>query len=171
MLYILRLNKHLFFSNRLRMFVYRKLLGMKMGKFCIIWAGNRINDASKITLGNHVIIGPNNVFLVRGGLEVGNNVNISGFSYFISQEHDVNDPWGHTKLAPIKIEDHVWVATNSTIMPGVTLGEGCVVAAGSVVVKDVPPYTVVGGNPAKPIKNRSRDIKYRLSDTRGIKWL
>jgi maltose O-acetyltransferase len=53
---------------------------------------------------------------------------------------------------PVKIEDDVWIGGNATIVPGVTIGEEAVVAAGSVVTKDVPPKTLVGGNPAKVIK-------------------
>jgi len=170
-LYALRLNKHIFFSNRFRMFIYKTIVGIPIGKDSIIWAGNRINDASNLKIGSNVIVGPNNVFLIRGGLIVGNNVNLSGFSFYISQEHDVNDPFGHTKLAPIIIDDNAWIATNSTIMPGVTIGKGAVVAAGSVVTKSVPPYSVVAGNPAKEIKKRSKDIRYLLKDVSGMKWL
>jgi acetyltransferase-like isoleucine patch superfamily enzyme len=170
-LYILRIAKHIIFSNTLRMFFYKKIIGIPIGKKSIIWAGNKINEASNLKIGNNVIIGPANVFLIRGGLVIGNNVNLSGFSFFISQEHDVNDPYSHTKLSPIVIKDNAWIATNSTILPGVTIGEGSVVAAGSVVTKNVPPYSVVAGNPAKEIKKRNKTIKYVLSDIHGIKWI
>jgi acetyltransferase-like isoleucine patch superfamily enzyme len=56
-------------------------------------------------------------------------------------------------------------------MPGVHVGKGAVVAAGSVVTKNVLPYSVVAGNPAKEIKKRSKDIKYLLKDVSGMKWL
>lgn len=169
--YLLRLNKHIFFSNSLRMFIYKIIIGIPVGKDSIIWAGNRFNDVTKFKIGANVIIGPGNVFLIRGGLIIGNNVNLSGFSFYISQGHDVDDPFGHTKLDPIIIDDNVWIATNSTIMPGVHVGKGAVVAAGSVVTKNVLPYSVVAGNPAKEIKKRSKDIKYLLKDVSGMKWL
>ena len=57
-------------------------------------------------------------------------------------------------MKPIVIEDYVWIATGAMILPGVTVGEGAVVAAGSVVTKDVPPWTVVAGNPAREVKKR-----------------
>ncbi len=170
-LVVLRLAKHLIFSNRLRMWLYRSILGMEMGRECIVWAGNRFNDISGFSMGNNVIIGPGNVFLIRGGIEIGNNVNLSGFSYFISQAHDVNDPYGHTSLGKIRIKDDAWVATHAMIMPGVIIGKGAVVGAGAVVVKDVPDYVVVAGNPAHQIGRRSPDIRYRLNDTSGMKWL
>lgn len=168
---ILRLAKHFFFSNRLRMWLYRYVVGMRIGEDCVVWAGNKFNIITDFSMGNNVIVGPNNVFLIRGGIEIGNNVNLSGFSFFISQSHDVNDPHGHTLLAKIKIKDDAWVATHAMIMPGVTIGRGAVVAAGAVVLKDVPDYVVVAGNPAKQVAMRSPDIRYRLKDTKGMKWL
>lgn len=170
-LIVLRLNKHLIFSNWLRMWFYRSCLSMNMGSDCIIWGDNKFNDISDFSMGNNVIVGPGNTFLIRGGLAIGNNVNLSGFSFFISQSHDVNDPYGHTELKKITIQDDVWIATNSMIMPGVNVGKGAVVAAGSVVVNDVLDYAVVAGNPARQIGTRSPDIQYRLNDTKGLKWL
>ena len=63
--------------------------------------------------------------------------------------HDLNDSSFSTKGAPVNIEDNVFVFSNAMIMPGVTIGEGAIVLAGSVVTKDVEPWTIVGGNPAK----------------------
>ena len=170
-LIVLRLNKHLIFSNWLRMWFYRSFLSMNMGSDCIVWADNKFNDISDFSMGSNVIVGPGNTFLIRGGLSIGNNVNLSGFSFFISQSHDVNDPYGHTELKKITIQDNAWIATNTMIMPGVNIGKGAVVAAGSVVVKDVPDYAVFAGNPARQIGTRSPDIRYRLDDTKGLKWL
>jgi len=59
------------------------------------------------------------------------------------------------------IHDHVWIGARAIICPGVTIGEGAVVAAGAVVTQDVEPYTIVGGNPARYIKDRTRDLVYR----------
>ncbi len=60
------------------------------------------------------------------------------------------------------IGDRVWIAYRAVILPGVTIGEGAVVAAGAVVSRDVAPYTIVAGNPAQPVGTRSRDLDYRL---------
>lgn len=166
----LRINKFIIL-NKLRMFIYKKILGLNIGENSIIWCGNIFNDITDTKIGKNVIIGPNNVFLIRGGIDIGNNVNLSGFSFFISQSHNYNDPYGHTTIAKIVIKDNAWVATASTILPGVIIGEGAVVAAGSVVVRNVPNYAVVAGNPAKIVGKRNKEIKYVLNDSTGIKWL
>jgi acetyltransferase-like isoleucine patch superfamily enzyme len=65
--------------------------------------------------------------------------------------------WSHVKIAPIKICDKVWIGFNAIILKGVTIGEGAVVGAGSVVTKDVPPWTIVAGNPARVIREIPED--------------
>ena len=72
----------------------------------------------------------------------------------ITGSHDISSPAFKLTTKSIAIGDNVWVATGATILPGVMIGEGAVVAAGAVVTKDVEPWTVVGGNPAKFIKKR-----------------
>lgn len=169
--YILLLNRYIFFSNRLRMWVYRKVLKLKIGENSILWVGNKINAPEELTIGRNTIIGPNNVFLSRGGVEIGNNVNISGFCFFISQGHALSgSDFTKTKLKKIQIKDRAWIATNSTIMPGVTIEEGGVVGAGSVVTKNVEPWNIVAGNPARVIGVREIDENYSLDDQRGLKW-
>ncbi|WP_425562996.1 DapH/DapD/GlmU-related protein [Mucilaginibacter gynuensis] len=64
----------------------------------------------------------------------------------------------------VVIEDYAWLCSRSVILPGVTIGKGAVVAAGAVVTRDVQPYTVVGGIPAKPIAKRMEDLTYDLGD-------
>lgn len=171
-LYAVRLNRYVFFSGRLRMFVYRRLVGMRIGRDTILWAGNIINDPTGLVVGDNCIVGPGNVFLSRGGIEIGNNVNISGFSYFVSQGHDVHaKDFTATTLAPVTIGNHAWIATHAVVLPGVRIGCGAVVAAGAVVTRDVLPFTVVAGNPARPIKKRQREIAYLLNATGGMTWL
>ncbi len=100
------------------------------------------HDDGEIHIGNRVLIGPD-VKIYAGG-----------HSIIPSERLKVED--GKMKLISmpksVKIEDDVWIGGNATIVPGVTIGEEAVVAAGSVVTKDVPPKTLVGGNPAKVIK-------------------
>lgn len=167
---MLRFNRHVFFSNRLRMWIYRSL-GVTCANGSIIWCGNRINHADRISIGANSIVGPNNVLLSQGGIRIGDNVNISGFSFIISQEHNILSPGLETTLAEVVIEDYVWLATNVTVLPGVRIGRGAAVAAGSVVTKDVAPCAVVGGVPAKQIGTRPERFEYHTRDDRGLKWL
>lgn len=152
------------------MAIYRSL-GVKAAPHAIIWCGAKMNHPQNITIGQNSIVGPETVFLSQGGVVIGKNVNISGFSYIISQEHNVHSPGLETILDTVFIDDFAWLATNVTILPGVRIGRGALVAAGAVVSKDVAPHTVVGGVPAKKIGMRSRDIRYHTKDDRGLKWL
>lgn len=85
---------------------------------------------------------------------IGKNVCIGEDVRLLTGSHDVASPHFDLVTKPITINDNVWVATGAIILPGVTIGEGAVVAAGAVVTKDVEPWTVIGGNPAKFIKKR-----------------
>jgi maltose O-acetyltransferase len=80
----------------------------------------------------------------------------------VTADHDLQDPGFAGRLGPITIGDRAWLASRSTVVRGVTIGEGAVVAAGAVVTQDVPPWTVVGGVPARKIGERSREQHYRI---------
>jgi len=112
-----------------------------------------------LKMGHNSSIGPYSYIGCSGYIEIGNNVMISPRVSIYSENHnfdDVNVPMidqGVTRSF-VKIEDDCWIAANSIILAGVTVGRGAVVAAGSVVTRDVPPYSVVAGNPAKIVKVR-----------------
>ena len=167
---LLRVNRHIVFSNALRMWIYRQL-GVEAEEGAIIWCGARINHPGRIRIGRNSIVGPDTVLLSQGGIRIGENVNISGFSFIISQEHNVRSPGLETTLAEVVIEDYAWLATNVTVLPGVRIGRGAVVAAGAVVTRDVDACVVVGGNPARRIGSRPDEFAYHTRDDRGLKWL
>ena len=87
-------------------------------------------------------------------ITIGSRVCISEDVRLLTGTHKLTSPTFDLVTKPITIKDNVWVATGAIVLPGVTIGEGAVVAAGAVVTKDVEPWTVVGGNPAKMIKKR-----------------
>lgn len=89
-----------------------------------------------------------------GGLRIGANASVSPEVAILTSSHDVNDPNFITVNHGVVIEDHAWIGTRATILPNVTIGRGAVVAAGSVVTRDVPPLTIVAGVPAKPVGTR-----------------
>lgn len=112
---------------------------------------------SKITIGENSLIGEYSVVRGQGGVEIGDRVFTSPFSQIIAVNHIFDDPkvsfveQGITAEGII-IEDDVWIGASAIITDGVKVGKGSVVAAGAVVTKDVPPFTVVAGVPAKEIK-------------------
>lgn len=80
---------------------------------------------------------------VRGSLRIGDDVSISPEVMILTASHPVDDPEFRVATRPVVIEDHVFVGSRAMIMPGVTLGRGCVVAAGTIVTRDVPPLAIV----------------------------
>ena len=112
---------------------------------------------SHIKIGKDSLIGEYSVLRGQGGIEIGDRVYTSPFTQIIAVNHVFDDPnrsfveQGITAEG-IVIEDDVWLGAGAVITDGVRVGKGAVVAAGAIVTKDVPPHTVVGGVPAKPIK-------------------
>ena len=118
-----------------------------------------IAQKGHIRLGHHVTVNPFCVLYGHGGLTIGNNVLIASHTVMIPANHQFDDlsipirEQGESYLG-ITIEDDVWIASRATILDGVTIGKGAVVAAGAVVTKDVPPLAIVGGIPAKVLRYR-----------------
>lgn len=146
-------------SRRFRLYYY-KLAGLKCGKNVSICRYTDLLAIEKLKIGNGVNIGWRCTVDSRGEIEIGNNVVIASDSILLTAGHDVNDKHFSARYKKIIIEDRAWICTRSTILGGVKIGEGAVVAAGSVVTKDIPPYTIVGGVPAKVIGKRTSDLEY-----------
>ena len=147
----------------LRMRLY-KWLGVSFDdpRQTTIMLGTHVEKPGKLRIGSRSVIGPGCLLDARGGLTIGQSVNITGDCRFMSAKHDVNDPDFTAVFEPIVVGDRAWVALGATVLGGVTIGEGAVVAAGAVVTKDVEPYSVVGGVPAVKIGDRSRGLRYEL---------
>jgi tetrahydrodipicolinate N-succinyltransferase len=98
-----------------------------------------------------------------GGLVIGRNVSISAGVWMVTGTHDLSDPDFRDEYKPIVIDDYAWIGARATILAGVTIGKGAVVMAGAVVMRDVPPFAVVGGVPARIVGERSlKDPAYSL---------
>ena len=105
-----------------------------------------------IHIGKNVFINSGCHFQDQGGIYIGNHALIGHNVVLATIDHDLNPFDRSNHYAPIRIGDRVWIGSGAVITKGVTIGEGAVVAAGAVVTKDVPPYAVVGGVPARFIK-------------------
>jgi acetyltransferase-like isoleucine patch superfamily enzyme len=122
-----------------------------------VWTPQRLSIGAGVSIGRHVLLD------ARGGLEVGDGANISSYTRFMTAKHVVDDPDFAHLYEPIVIGDHAWVALGATVLGGVTIGAGAVVAAASVVTADVAPYTVVGGAPARLLRERrSGPLDYHI---------
>lgn len=100
-----------------------------------------------------------------GGVIIGNNVDIAQETNIWSEQHDYNSSTYKSVCKEVIIEDYVWLASRVTVLPGVHIGRGAVVASGAVVTKDVPPLAIVAGIPAKIIGYRKEEaLQYKLGD-------
>lgn len=124
--------------------LYLQRLGVKMGTNTYSNIGFRVvsdDYKTRVIIGNNVSIAPNVLVISTSSANNGNKIN--QLTYV--REH-------LTKASEIIVDDEVWIGANVTILPGVHIGECAIIGAGSVVTKDVDPYTIVAGNPARPIR-------------------
>jgi acetyltransferase-like isoleucine patch superfamily enzyme len=142
---------------------YRRVAGIEIGAGSALLLGQYIHIRGRaqpgkrgIVIGRDTVINQGCCLDGRGGLRIGDQVDISPGAWLLTDSHDLHDPAFPEALAPVTVGDYVWIGSRALILPGVALGEGAVVAAGAVVTRDVPPYTVVGGVPARPIGTRSQ---------------
>ncbi|GAB3611867.1 hypothetical protein GCM10027415_02070 [Humibacter ginsengisoli] len=148
-------------SHRVRGFFYRRA-GLTMDRSSSIHWRAEFYAPERIAIGPHCTIGDSSFLDGRSGLTIGESVNLGSHVTIYTRQHDVDSPDFAEVGGPVTIGDHAWVSSHAIILPGVTVGQGAVVAAGAVVTKDVAPYTLVGGNPARYIRDRSRDLHYKL---------
>jgi putative colanic acid biosynthesis acetyltransferase WcaF len=123
--------------------------GSKVDPSCRIWAPWNLSIGSYTALAEGV-----DCYTVDR-IEIGSKVAVSQRAFLCTASHDISSLRRPLTHAPIRIADHAWVCAQAIIYPGISLGEGAVVAAGSIVTKDVNAWEVVGGNPAKLIKSRN----------------
>ncbi|MDY4040326.1 MAG: glycosyltransferase [Prevotella sp.] len=139
---------------------YLKAMKMQIGEGTFVMKRNYIMVPQKIKIGSHSHINRGCILDGRGGIRIGSNVSISYNVSLLTGSHDHTTPQFRGVFLPITIEDYVWVGANATILQNVTLGQGAVICAGAVVTKDVEPYSIVGGIPARKIGTRNRNLDY-----------
>jgi maltose O-acetyltransferase len=156
-------------SHNFRKFIYR-IAGIKIGKGSTIHMKARFYDPRNIVIGEDTIIGEGIVLDGRDKLLIGNHVDIATEVMIYNSQHDVNQENFDATNAKVIIEDYVFIGPRVIILAGVTVGRGAVIGAGAVVTKDIPPYAIVGGVPAKIIgERRNKDLHYRLGRARWFR--
>ena len=157
-------------SHTVRKFLYRNVFCMEIHKKAVIYGGCEFRAPWNISIGKS-IIGLGSILDGRNGIEIKNNVCTATECYIWTEQHDINDPmFGTSKKENKKviIDDHAWITSRTTILPGVHVGEGAVVAAGAVVTKDCEPFSVYVGIPAKKIAERNNNLKYELCENNSF---
>jgi acetyltransferase-like isoleucine patch superfamily enzyme len=135
------------------------LNGAKFGQRTIIYPGVWIAPGRNLSVGDDVDFALDVIVTTGGGVSIGNRVLIGYRAQILSTNHVIPENKGkvfgagHSKK-PVSIADDVWIGANSIILPGVSIGEGAVIAAGSIVTKSVRAFSIVAGVPAKEIKKR-----------------
>lgn len=136
-----------------------RAFGAKIGKGVVIKPGVRVKYPWRLSVGDHCWLGEDCWIDNIADVRIGSNVCLSQGSYFCTGNHDWTDPSFRLVEQSIAVNDGAWVGAKATVCPGVTVGAGAVVAAGSIASRAVPAYEVHAGNPAKFV--RKREIRKR----------
>jgi acetyltransferase-like isoleucine patch superfamily enzyme len=154
-------------SHFIRNFAYTKILRIDIEKHAIIYGGAEIRTPNKLKIGKGTIIGNFAILDARNGINIGENVNFSHGVWLWTEQHDYNCPnfsTNNPKNKTITIKDRAWLGPRVIVLPGCTIGEGAVVAAGAVVTKDIEPFSLNGGVPCKKIGERNQNLKYIFTE-------
>jgi len=140
---------------------------MKIGKGSTIHMWANFFQPKNIKIGEGSIIGDHTFLDGRDKLTIGNHVDIASNVLIYNSEHDIEAEDFSAREEPVEIGDYVFIGPRAIILPGVKVGKGAIIAAGAVVSKNVPDFTIVGGVPAKTIGERKNmNLKYKLGRAR-----
>ena len=153
-------------SYKIRNWIYRYVFLMKITKNTIIMGGCEVRSPWNFTA-DRCSIGSNCILDARAGISFGEDVCLGSGVHIWTMEHDLYDPYFRVTCnhsCPVSIENHSWICSDSTILPGVKIGQGCVIAARACVTKDCESFTIYGGCPAKKIGVRPKDLRYHIAE-------
>ena len=145
----------------IRHWYLRNIMKIPLGRGCAIHM-NCFFSGRHVVVGNNSIINRNVYIDGRSPVEIGNNVSISLEAMIFSMTHDIRSAGFDPVRKTTRISDFAWVGARAMILPGITIGKGAVVGAGAVVTRDVEPFEIVAGVPAKKIGERRHDLSYTL---------
>ena len=144
--------------------IMSRLIGKKVDDSFRMFPPFYTDFGKNITIGKDVFINSGCHFQDQGGIEIGDGALIGHNVVLATINHDLNPKENRKNhYAAIKIGAHVWIGSNATILPGVTIGDWAVVAAGAVVTRDVPAMTVVGGVPAGVLRTIQEEERYETA--------
>jgi acetyltransferase-like isoleucine patch superfamily enzyme len=149
-------------SHMMRKLIYKNVFRMKINKSAVIYGGAEIREPYRVEIGEGSIIGDEVKLDGRRSVIIGKNVNFSTGVWIWTEQHDpqCRDFSCPREGGSVTIGDRAWISCRVTILPGVKVGEGAVVAAGAVLTKDAEPYSIYAGVPAEKIGERNRDLEY-----------
>ena len=154
-------------SHIIRKWLYKKafLIQFEDYKSTVIHGGCEIRDGYNLYIGKGTIIGDSCILDARNKIVIGKNVNFSTGVWIWTDQHDINDEnfeCTTIRKKEVIINNRVWLGARTIILPGITLGEGSVIASGAVVTKDTEPFGIYVGIPARKIGERNHNISYEF---------
>ncbi len=153
-------------SNAFRCFMLR-LWGAKIGKGVALHHGLQVRCARRLVIGDDCYVAEDVVLDARGTLSIGDSVSVnSGVQVWTAQHDWRSEDFAYT-AAPVDIANHSWISARVVVIPGKSIGEGAVLAAGAVVTKSIPAWSLAGGNPAKVLAPRPEVDAYRLNASKS----
>ena len=147
-------------SHTLRLFFYRRVMKLKIAPRSFIFMDAWFDTTGQFEMGQNSVVNQKCRLDNRGGITIGENVSISSEVCILTADHDPHSPTFEGRARPVVIGNHAFVGTRAIILPGVTIGRGAIVAAGAVVTRNVEPFAIVAGVPARQIAERSQSLEY-----------
>lgn len=142
---------------------FYRLFGIKIGRGSVVHMWADFFNPGGVKIGEDTIIGDHCFLDGRDRLEIGSHVDIASQVLIYNSEHDIEAEDFRAVTEPVEIKDYVFIGPRVIILPGVKIGQGAVVGAGAVVTKDIEPFKIVGGIPAKEIGERKlKNPSYKL---------
>lgn len=166
-------------SHAIRKFIFRHVFLVQIDKKAVLYYGSEIRGHANLHIHGGAIVGDKALLDARNGIEICEDANLSSNVSIYTEQHDYNDKYfralsqtkgtrGNKKDASstsdlsVRIGKRAWIGPNVIILPGVKVGEGAVVGAGAVVTKDLEPYSVNVGIPARKIRERAKNLEYHF---------